>query len=207
MNKTSIDEREELQQISDSLKTSTYLTDEFWESIHRAKPAGCSKLPIIGCEVEVASKSLFSRCRLWVARLLHRMAKKLERPITSEELIKLAQPGYFSLFFPPKYFPDGPPPRLSSGKGKGITPARVVEKRAVGDLPITQFLISGDDVDHKGSVWVESEPTRLVPKRKDFGDVNNTLENIAKRNPDVVYIPAGLSQNEQSSSVSSIEGA
>ena len=116
-----------------------------------------------------------SKVKLWVARLLKRLIYRLEQHTLSPcEIKDYFESMFFSCYFPQEAFPDGPPPSLNTTKNpyrerilKGIGPAVIVKKTR--------------DTERTMEIWIEDEPTFSLVKRKGWGDLNNTRENLIKR--------------------------
>lgn len=115
------------------------------------------------------------RVRLWIARLLRRLVDWFERcSMPSAEVKEYFETMFFNCYFPAKFFPDGPPPSLSTVSDlyrdrilKGITPS-VITKRTTG-------------AERGMEIWIEDEPSVLIPRREKWGDPNNSVKEIDRR--------------------------
>lgn len=117
---------------------------------------------------------MLSRQKLWLARQLRKAAQRIERKALSPgEVKKYFEDLCFETWFPKNLWPDGPPPPMFNTTRnpartrivKGTTPGPVVTRT------------KDDEVE----VWVEDTPTTLIGRRKQFGDLQNTVDNLMKR--------------------------
>ncbi len=123
---------------------------------------------------------MFQKMKLWAARLLRKLASKVERRAWSKkEISDYFESAFFSAYFSEECFPDGPPPslrKISSNlyrerilKGVG-GPIAIVKKDKKCSSDMIEIWVTED---------AEADKPDL-PRRKKWGDLSNTPENLEK---------------------------
>lgn len=128
---------------------------------------------------------MLKKMKLWAAQLLRKLANRFERRAWSQKEIRdYFEKAFFSGYFPEVYFPDGPPPSLKTISSnlcrqrilKGIGgPIAIVKKDKKSSSDMIEIWVEDTDLDK------EDNSSSCLPKRKGWGDLGNTTENLIKR--------------------------